>query len=131
MKYLLDTSWAIHYLRGEERVVKKLLLLREEGLATSIITLAELYEGVFRSINPVLAEESLKDFLMGISILGIDEEVCKIFGRERARLRKLGKPIGDLDLLIASTCLRYDLTLLSDNIKEFERVENLKIFKGA
>jgi len=127
MKYLLDTSWAIHYLRGEERVVTNLLSLREEGLATSIITLAELYEGVFRSINPVLAEESLKDFLTGISIFGIDEEACKIFGRERARLRKLGRPIGDLDLLIASTCLRYDLTLLTDNTKEFERVENLKI----
>ncbi len=127
MKYLLDTSWVIHYLRGEERVVKKLLSLREEGLAASMITLAELYEGVFRSINPVLAEESLKDFLTGISILGMDEEVCKIFGRERARLRKLGKPIGDLDLLIASTCLRYDLTLLTDDTREFERVENLKI----
>jgi tRNA(fMet)-specific endonuclease VapC len=55
------------------------------------------------------------------------EEVCKIFGKERARLRKLGSPIGDLDLLIASICLRYDLTLLTDNIREFERVENLKI----
>ena len=129
MKYLLDTSWVINYLRGEERVVKKLLSLREEGLATSIITLAELYEGVFRSINPVLAEESLKDFLTGISILGIDEDVCKIFGRERASLRKLGKPIGDLDLLIASTCLRYDLTLLTDNTKEFDRLANLKIFE--
>lgn len=126
MKYLLDTNWAIHYLRGEERVVKKLLSLREEGLAMSIITLAELYEGIFRSINPGLAEESLKDFLTGISILGVDEEVCKFFGRERARLRRLGKPIGDLDLLIASTCLRYDLTLLTDDTTEFERVENLK-----
>jgi len=50
-----------------------------------------------------------------ISILGIDEEVCKIFGRERARLRKSWKTIGDLDLLIASTYLRYDLTVLTDN----------------
>jgi Predicted nucleic acid-binding protein, contains PIN domain len=57
MKYLLDTSWVIHYLRGKEKVVKKLLSLRTEGLAASIITLAELYEGVFRSINPILAEE--------------------------------------------------------------------------
>jgi predicted nucleic acid-binding protein len=60
--------------------------------------------------------------------LKIDEEICKIFGRERARLRRLGKPIGDLDLLIASTCLRYDLTVLTDNTTEFERVENLKRF---
>jgi predicted nucleic acid-binding protein len=71
----------------------------------------------------------LQDFLSGVSVLGIDGEICKIFGRERARLRKEGKPIGDFDLLIASTCIRHELTLLSDNIREFERVENLKILK--
>ena len=89
--------------------------------------MAELYEGVFRSINPILAEESLKDFLTGISVLGIDEEVCTIFGRERARLRELGRSIGDLDLLYASTCIRYDLTLLTDNTKAFASLEILKI----
>ena len=53
--------------------------------------------------------------------------ICKIFGRERARLRKSGKTIGDLDLLIASTCLRYDLTVLTDNKTEFERVKSLNM----
>ena len=129
MKYLIDTSWVIHYLRGEERVTKKLLSSKGEGLAISIISLAELYEGVFRATAPTLAENYLDDFLTGVSILGINGEVCKIFGRERARLRKEGKLIGDLDLLIACTCLHHDLTLLSDNIREFERVENLKILK--
>ena len=49
--------------------------------------------------------------------------------RERGRLRKEGKAIGDFDLLIASTCLHYDLTLLTDNIKHFGMVENLKILE--
>jgi tRNA(fMet)-specific endonuclease VapC len=129
MKYLLDTSWAIYYLRGEERVVRKLLSLKEEGLAMSMISLAELYEGVFRSRDPVLAEKSLRDFLTRVSILGIDEKICKIFGRERAKLRKSGKIIGDLDLLIASTSLCYNLILLTENVREFEKVENLKILK--
>ena len=61
--------------------------------------------------------------------MGINGEICKIFGRERARLRKEGKPIGDFDLLIASACLHHELTLLTDNIREFERVGNLKILK--
>ncbi len=129
MKYLLDTSWVVYYLRGEERIVRRLLSLRKEGLAISIISLAELYEGVFRSRNSFLAEKSLKDFLSGVSIIGINEKICKVFGKERARLRRLGKPIGDLDLLIASTCICYDLVLLTENIKEFERVKNLKILK--
>ena len=52
----------------------------------------------------------------------------KLIGRERARLRKSGKTIGDRDLLIASTCLRYDLTVLTDNKTEFEREESLNMF---
>lgn len=103
--------------------------MKEEGLAISVISLAELYEGVYRSPDPASNEEILKDFLSGVSVLGMAEEICKIFGRERGRLRKEGKPIGDFDLLIASTCLHYNLTLLTDNIKHFGMVENLKILE--
>ncbi len=71
----------------------------------------------------------LQDFLSGVSVLGINGGICKIFGRERARLRKEGKPIADLDLLIASTCLHHELTLLTNNIREFGRVRNLRILK--
>ena len=129
MKYLIDTDWVIHSLRGEKRVMKKLLELKGEGLTINVISLAELYEGVYRSTDPTSDEKVLEDFLTGVSILGISSEVCKIFGRERARLRKEGKLIGDIDLLIACTCLHHDLTLLTDNIREFGRVENLKILK--
>jgi predicted nucleic acid-binding protein len=64
---------------------------------------------------------------MGMPVLGIDEEICKIFGKERGRLRKQGKIIGDFDLLIASTCIYYDLVLLSNNRKHYEVVEELKV----
>lgn len=131
MKYLVDTDWAIHYLRGEERVIKKLLSLKGEGLAMSVISLAELYQGVYRSSDPASNEKVLKDFLSGILVLGIDEEICKIFGQEKERLRKRGKLIGDFDLLIASTCLHHGLTLLTDNLKHFEMVKNLKILKDV
>lgn len=129
MKYLIDTDWVIHSLRGEKRVMKKLLELKGEGLTISVISLAELYEGVYRSTNSTSDERVLNDFLTGVSVLGISGEICKIFGRERARLRKEGKLIGDLDLLIASTCLHHNLTLLTNNVGEFQRVENLRILK--
>lgn len=127
MKYLLDTDWVINHLRGIEKVTKKLEELASEGLALSIVSLAELYEGIYHSTDPQKDEKALKKFLEVVTILEINEEICKIFGRERARLRKLGRMIGDFDLLIASTCLCYNLILLTDNIKEFERVKNLKI----
>ena len=59
---------------------KKLRSLRKEGLAISVISLAELYEGVYYSKDPERGEQSLNDFLSDISILGIEEESCKIFG---------------------------------------------------
>jgi tRNA(fMet)-specific endonuclease VapC len=61
------------------------------------------------------------------SVLGIDEEVTRIFGRERGRLRKLHRSIGDLDLLIGSTAIRHDLTLLTNNRRHFEQIETLPI----
>ena len=127
MKYLIDTDWIIDHLNGIEKVKKKLEELAPEGLVLSIVSLAELYEGVFYSRNPQKSEKTLKEFLTGIPILGIEEEVCKIFGKERGRLRKEGGIIGDLDLLIGSTCLHRNLILLTNNVAHFERIENLKI----
>jgi tRNA(fMet)-specific endonuclease VapC len=127
MKYLIDTDWVINHLRGTARATEKLEELASSGLALSIISLAELYEGIYRSLNPDSAEKSLNRFLTAITVLGINEAICRTFGRERARLRKEGKLIGDFDLLIASTCLHHDLTLLTDNVREFERVEGIKL----
>jgi len=127
MKYLIDTDWIIDHLNEVEKVKRKLEELAPEGLALSIVSLAEVYEGVFYSYDPEESEKALKEFLTGVSILGIEEEICKIFGKERGRLRKEGKIVGDFDLLIASTCLHHNLTLLSNNVRHFERIENLKI----
>ncbi len=124
MKYLLDTNQVVYYLRQETRVIDDLQSRRGEGLAVSIISVAELYEGIFRATNPEGAERALKDFLSEVTVLSIDEEVARIFGQERARLRQVGMPMSDLDLLIAATALRHDLTLLTAD-RDFERVENL------
>ena len=125
--YLIDTDWIIHYLNGQRETVKRLVSLRKEGLAISVISLAELYEDVYYSTNPEGDKKALDDFLTGVSILGIEDEICKIFGKERGKLRKLKIVIGDFDLLIAATCLCYNLTLLTNNIRHFKMVEGLNI----
>lgn len=99
--YLIDTDWIIHYLNGHKGIVEKLQSLKGERLFISVISLAELYEGIFYSTSPENNERALNDFLSGVSILGVEDEVCKIFGKERGRLRKEKKMIGDFDLLIA------------------------------
>jgi tRNA(fMet)-specific endonuclease VapC len=127
IRYLIDTDWVIDHLNEIERVVTRLKELRPQGLALSIVSLAELSEGVQYSRDPDQSQQALDAFLEDVSILGIDEEVCKIFGRERGRLRKAGQLIGDFDLLIAATGLYYGLTVLTNNRQHFERVEGLQI----
>lgn len=127
MKYLIDTDWIIDHLNGIESVTKKLEKYTASGIFTSIVSVAELYEGVYGSkdYNPSL--KILETFLEGITVLSIDHEVCKIFGRERSKLRKQGNLIGDFDLLIASVCLRHNLILLTNNKRHFEKIDTLKI----
>jgi tRNA(fMet)-specific endonuclease VapC len=108
-------------------VVNRLRELRPQGLALSVISLAELYEGVHYSRDPARSQQALDTFLEDVSVLGIDEETCQLFGKERGRLRKRGALIGDFDLLIAATCLHHELTLLTNNRRHFERVEGLLI----
>lgn len=126
MKYLVDTDWIIDHLNGVEAITKKLEKLAASGLCTSLISVAELYEGVYGSKNYEASLNALETFLEGITVLSIDLDSCKIFGRERNKLRKQGNIMGDFDLLIASICLRYNLTLLTNNRKHFERIDSLK-----
>jgi tRNA(fMet)-specific endonuclease VapC len=125
--FLVDTDWIIHFLNGNKRVVEKLRSLNEEGLGISIISLAELYEGIYYSTDPMGNEDGLNDFLTGVTVLGIEEEICRVFGKERGKLRKQKRLIGDIDLLIASTCLYYNLSLLTNNRRHYEMVEGLNI----
>jgi tRNA(fMet)-specific endonuclease VapC len=127
VRYLVDTDWAIHYLNGHTQIVKKLDDLKEQGLALSVISLAELYEGVYYSTDPEGNENDLNDFLRGVAIIGIDEQTCKAFARERGRLRAVGKMIGDFDLLIGATALQHNLTLLTNNRRHFEAIDRLPI----
>jgi tRNA(fMet)-specific endonuclease VapC len=128
MKYLIDTDWVINHLKGEKRVVRKLEELAPEGMAMSVISLAEIYEGVYYSKDPAKSQQLLKEFLApDLKVLNVDQEVCKIFGRERGKLRQQNKMISDFDLLIASTCLYYNLTLLTNNRRHFDMVEGLNI----
>lgn len=128
MRYLIDTDWVIDHLRQVDVVTRRLEEFALEGLALSIVSLAELYAGVYYSRDPMKSEEVLKEFLApDLEILSIDDETCQIFGRERGRLRQQGKIIGDMDLFIAATSLRHNLTLLSNNRQHFERVHGLDI----
>lgn len=127
LQYLVDTDWAIHYLNGQPQIVERLQELQSRGLGLSVISLAELYEGVYYSHDPSGSEQGLHDFLGNVTLVLLDEEVCQVFGRERGRLRSQSKLIGDFDLLIGATAIRHDLTLLTNNRRHFEMLQGLRL----
>lgn len=131
MNFLIDTDWTIDYLNGAPYVRDRFNELGISDLGISIVSVAELYEGVLYSRNTEEDSLVLDQFLENeATTLGIDTDICRIFGRERGKLRRRGRMIGDMDLLIASTCLKYGLTLLSNNRRHFESVEGLEIISA-
>ena len=130
MSYLLDTDWAIDHLHEIERVTQRLAELAPEGIAISIVSVAELYDGVINGANPDRDDAALGIFLSGFELIDLDLETCRIFAREKGRLRVAGTPIADFDLLIGATALRHDLTLLTNNRRHFGRLPGLRLISA-
>ena len=126
-QYLVDTDWAIEYMHSREPVTSRLVELFPYGLAISIVSVAELYEGEVNSTNPEREARMLQEFLADMAIIPLDDAICRIFARERSRLRASGTLIGDLDILIGATALCHNLTLLTNNRRHFERLQGLSI----
>jgi tRNA(fMet)-specific endonuclease VapC len=127
VSYLIDTDWIISQLQGRSKIQTKLLQLQSDGLGISIISLAELHEGIIYSSDPIGNQKKLDDFLSSVVIFDVSDEICQLFGFHRGILRKQGLLIGDFDLLIASTCLYHNFTLLTNNRKHFNRIDGLQI----
>ena len=125
--YLLDTDWIIDHLSGVERVSRKILELDQAGLAVSIVSLAELYEGVHFARDPVKSLDAFRRFRNGMKVISLDEDICSWFGQERGRLRRIGRIVGDFDLLIGGTAIRHGLILCTNNRRHFEMIDDLRL----
>ena len=127
MEYLVDTDWVIDYLHKAERTARRLEELLPQGVGLSVVSLAELYDGLAGSRNPDTDSEALRLFLEAVEVVPLDDDSCRVFGEERARLRETGNIIGDMDILIGATAIAGDLTLLTNNRRDFERLQGLRL----
>ncbi|MEM1094372.1 MAG: type II toxin-antitoxin system VapC family toxin [Bacteroidota bacterium] len=123
----MDTDWAIRWLRGNKAIGRLLADWHPDGLAVSIITLAELYEGVYAAKDRASHQAGLDQFLQGVTVLGVSKPIARLFAHHRVQLRRKNKLIGDLDLLIATTALHHSLAVLTNNRKHFDRVQGLTV----
>lgn len=126
MKYLLDSNICVHFFRGKYGIMDKLNNVGIENCAISEITLAELVFGAEKSDNPQKNNKLIEKFISNLTVLPIFDAI-PYYGKEKARLQKSGKMISDFDLLIGSTSIENNLIMVTENIKEFERIEKIKI----
>ena len=128
MTYMLDTNICIYMIKQKPRqVIEKLKSMNESDLCISSITYSELLYGAEKSANIAKNLLALTLFLSNVEILPYDENASVDYGLIRAELERKGKPIGPLDMLIASHAKSLKMTLVTNNVKEFERVSGLKI----
>ncbi len=126
MKYLLDTSTCIDYLRySHSRVWDRLRALTPSEVALCPIVQAELYYGAWRSQNPTHNLHLLEAFFEPFPVLLFCSRAAQVYGGIRARLTASGQLIGPHDLLIAAIALANGLVLVTNNIREFARVPDL------
>lgn len=131
MRYLVDSDWLIDVFLGIPTAVNLLAQLRDEGLAVSIISYGELFEGAVGAPNPAAELARFRRFLARLALLPLDDAVMERFAYLRAELRRRGQLIPDLDLLIAATALHHDLTLLTRNVRHFNRIPELRLYQPS
>ncbi len=126
--YCIETSVIIDYLRGKEQATALLESL-DGTLSSSYVCFAELYDGLSRITNSTKQEEAVQTFFNSLDVIyGLDQEVAKKFGELRAVLKQEGNIIEDFDLLIAATCIVYNLTLVTFNKKHFSHIKELTLY---
>src|SRR4051794_32489322 len=117
MKYQLDTDAVADWLNSRPEAVSRITSIRGEGLAVSIITYGEVYDGIYYGRDPRAAEQAFLQFLRGVTVLPLSRTIMKRFATIRGQLRRQGQIIGDADILIAATALQHDLTLVTRNLR--------------
>ena len=128
-KLLLDSDILIYFLKGNRQVVEQVSHHAPEDLITSRINYTELLYGAYNSTRVESNLRTILSFLDHFEILEFDKNAAEIFAQEKARLKKSGTIIADMDLMIASIAIANDVALVTNNVKHFERIKNLRLVR--
>ena len=131
MRFMLDTNNCIYVIkRRPEAVLNALLQHEAAGVGLSIVTVCELACGAAKS-GSARNQAALRQFLEPLEVAVFDDSAAMAYARVRSHLEAAGTPIGPLDTLIAAHALALGVTLVSNNLREFERVPGLKLANWA
>ena len=127
LKYLLDTNIVIYTMKNRPQQVRRYFKAQQGRIGISSVTLGEL---VFGAEHSQQVERNLADIealTARLEVLPFDEAAAYHFGQIRAELYRMGRPIGPYDMMIAGHARACGLKLVTNNVKEFERVQGLII----
>ena len=126
--YLLDTNICIFAInKRPEKVIETIKEKSKSGIYISALTVAELEYGVENSLHIVDNRIALLKFLSIFNILDFNDMDAAPYGKLKTKLKKTGKIIGPIDMLLAAQAISKDLIFVTNNVDEFNRIEELKI----
>ena len=129
MKYLVDSDYVADYLGAHSHAIQLLSSFAKDDLSISLITYGEIYEGIHFGRDPQQTTDVFQRFLRSVVILPPTQAIMQQFARIRGELRRTGNLIGDFDILIAATAIQHRLTLVTRNIKDYQRISGLDIYQ--
>jgi tRNA(fMet)-specific endonuclease VapC len=128
MKYMLDTNICIYLIKQKPSKVLKHFKSHSVGdIGISSITLAELRYGVSKSQYVEKNQQALDEFILPLEVADFNEKAAEEYGSIRAELEKKGNPIGSMDMLIGAHAQSLGVTLVTNNVREFKEIKNLKV----
>ena len=134
MRYMLDTNILVYVLNARphhQAVLDRFDHEAPRDMMVSSITLAELRFGIEKSGQRETSRRVLQHVLNALNVAPFDAKAAETYGSVRASLEAEGKPIGPLDTLIAAHALSLDLTLVTNNVREFSKVRRLRVENWA
>ena len=125
--YLLDTNTLIYFFKGIGKVSQNLFSHSPQEIYIPSIVIYELQVGIAKSNSPKKREKQLEKLLTQITVIDFTTKEAKASAKIRATLEAKGEPIGPMDTLIAGYALAHNYILVTNNTKEFQKIENIKL----
>jgi tRNA(fMet)-specific endonuclease VapC len=125
---MLDTNICIYLIKQKpEKVLRHFKTYSVGDIGISSITLAELMYGVQRSQQVQKNRQALEEFTLPLEIAAFDDAAAEVYGSVRAGFERDGTPVGSMDMLIGAHALNLGVTLVTNNLREFKKIKNLKV----
>ena len=129
IQYLFDTDTCIYLMNGHRQIKERVAQIGIERIGVTIVTKGELFFGAYNSSRAEANLQRIRKFFEEPcpAVFGIDEQTVEYFGRFKAELRRTGRPVGDIDLLIAGVAVSHGFIIVTNNTKHFERISDVKL----